>query len=236
MAPYMAPFARSALMRNAVYIHSTMPTIELSIWRVTDERGRRRVTDWLMTEYEARRQYPNCVPECISYTTVVVETPDHPHTAIAPHYRSRAVRGPGEPMRLLVCGGRDYRDQIRAWAALDRLLAKRPIEVLIHGGATGADTLADEWAQARGIQRRVFAVTRDQWRELGRIAGPLRNSKMLREGEPDGVVAFPGGRGTADMIRQAESWGLRVWQPYPVRRLKKGSETPARPAEPVARP
>lgn len=202
-----------------------MPTIEISIWRVTDERGRRRVTDWLMTEHDARRKYPNGEPECISYTTVQVEIPDHPHTALTPHYRSRTIREKDEPMRLLVCGGRDYRDQVRVFAALDRLLQQRKIEVVIHGGATGADSLAGEWAEARGIPCMVFEVTREQWRELGRIAGPLRNSRMLREAEPDGVVAFPGGRGTADMIRQAESWGLSVWQPYPARRGGATSKT-----------
>lgn len=202
-----------------------MPTIELSIWRVTDERGRRRVTDWLLSEHEVRQRYPDGDPECISYTTVVVTIPDHPHTARTPHYKSRHVRGKDEPMRLLVCGGRDYRDRERVWAALDKLLAKRPIEVVIHGGATGADSLAGEWAEARGIQCRVFAVSREEWRELGKIAGPLRNAKMLREGQPDGVVAFPGDRGTADMVRQAETWGLAVWKPYPARQGGATSKT-----------
>src|SRR5262249_25506155 len=33
--------------------------------------------------------------------------------------------------------------------------------------------------------------------------------------KPDGVVAFPGGTGTADMIRRAKKAGLEVWKPYP---------------------
>jgi len=36
---------------------------------------------------------------------------------------------------------------------------------------------------------------------------------MIDEGKPDGVVAFPGGRGTEDMVRRAAAAGLKVWFP-----------------------
>jgi predicted Rossmann-fold nucleotide-binding protein len=32
--------------------------------------------------------------------------------------------------------------------------------------------------------------------------------------KPDGVVAFPGGDGTADMVRRARAAGVKVWEPY----------------------
>lgn len=48
------------------------------------------------------------------------------------------------------------------------------------------------------------------WEKHGRAAGPIRNEKMLIVGTPDMVLAFPGGRGTADMIRKAEAAGLPV--------------------------
>jgi hypothetical protein len=51
-----------------------------------------------------------------------------------------------------------------------------------------------------------------QWKKHGRAAGPIRNQRMLDEGKPDLVVAFPGGRGTADMIRRAERAGVPVQQ------------------------
>jgi len=44
----------------------------------------------------------------------------------------------------------------------------------------------------------------------GRAAGPVRNAQMLAEGKPDFVVAFPGGRGTADMCKQARARGVKV--------------------------
>jgi len=48
------------------------------------------------------------------------------------------------------------------------------------------------------------------WAELGRKAGPIRNQQMLDEGKPNLVVAFPGGRGTADIVRRARAAGIEV--------------------------
>jgi len=48
------------------------------------------------------------------------------------------------------------------------------------------------------------------WAGLGRKAGPIRNQEMLDQGRPNMVVAFPGGRGTADMVRRARGAGVEV--------------------------
>jgi hypothetical protein len=40
--------------------------------------------------------------------------------------------------------------------------------------------------------------------------GPIRNKPMLEEGKPDLVVAFPSGRGTANMMKQAREAGVPV--------------------------
>jgi len=50
-------------------------------------------------------------------------------------------------------------------------------------------------------------------RDLGRRAGAIRNQEMIDEGKADGVVAFPGGKGTEDLVRRAEAAGLTVWRP-----------------------
>lgn len=114
------------------------------------------------------------------------------------------------PLRVLVCGGRDYADGDAVFRALDRVRAGRGIAILIHGAAPGADDLAGQWAHERGVPILPFPAN---WRGYGKGAGPIRNRQMLEEGRPDGVVAFPGGRGTADMIRQAEAAGVPVWRP-----------------------
>jgi len=109
-------------------------------------------------------------------------------------------------MRVLVTGGRDFDDRALLTDALDRLHAQHGFTVLIHGDASGADRLSGEWAASKGIQ--VEARPAD-WKKHGRAAGPIRNSQMLDE-QPELVIAFPGGKGTADMVRKAKQAGLKV--------------------------
>lgn len=115
-------------------------------------------------------------------------------------------------MRVLVCGGRDFDPMIvQSW--LDLMAPKvlpAPITCIVHGGATGADTGAAKWARQNKVAALAFPVTADDWRRLGRKAGPLRNGRMLAEGKPDIVVVFPGGRGTRDMVAQAQRARVRV--------------------------
>ncbi|MBU3577520.1 DUF2493 domain-containing protein [Polynucleobacter sp. UK-Kesae-W10] len=111
---------------------------------------------------------------------------------------------------IIVCGGRDYNDMRAVYAALDKMAAKSEIAMIIQGGADGADKLAFAWAFQRCVP--CLSVPAD-WGQHKRAAGPIRNRKML-EYVVDGVVAFPGGDGTADMIRQAKEAGVPVWEPY----------------------
>jgi hypothetical protein len=111
-------------------------------------------------------------------------------------------------MRVLVCGGRDFLDASRVNAVLGRLWTERgPITCLIQGGARGGDWMAAQWAKARGVTVAEFPA---DWKRYGRHAGPIRNRQMLEEGKPDLVVSFPGGRGTRNMVDQAEAAGLEV--------------------------
>ncbi|MDA8301927.1 MAG: DUF2493 domain-containing protein [Actinomycetota bacterium] len=114
-------------------------------------------------------------------------------------------------MKVLVCGGRDFADY--GWLAevLDKLWQEAGGELLVmHGGACGADALAGSWAMSHKLPRLVF---RAEWERYGRRAGPLRNQRMLDEARPDLVVAFPGGRGTADMVARALRAGVPVRRP-----------------------
>lgn len=108
-------------------------------------------------------------------------------------------------MRVLVCGGRGYKDREAVYKVLDELYPK--MSALMCGGAAGADTLAWDW----GSQRRFYCERyMAQWDRYGRSAGPIRNKVMLEEGKPDLVIAFPGGRGTQNMISQALQAGIEV--------------------------
>src|SRR5215217_1525695 len=107
-------------------------------------------------------------------------------------------------MRVLVCGGRDFTDAEYLAATLESL---GPITRIIHGGAPGADMLAGDWALRNKIPVEVYQAN---WLMFGKAAGPRRNAEMLAKGKPDMVVAFPGGKGTADMIRRAKAAGVPV--------------------------
>jgi hypothetical protein len=110
-------------------------------------------------------------------------------------------------MRVLVCGGRTFADQALLEATLDRLHHIRVFTTLIEGDAVGADRMAGAWADARGIAHEVFKA---DWEGQGSKAGPLRNLRMLEEGRPDLVIAFPGRSGTAHMKRIAREAGVAV--------------------------
>lgn len=112
-------------------------------------------------------------------------------------------------LRLIVAGGRDYQDEATVFAVLDRIHRERIIAEIIHGDAPGADTLAGRWAKARGV---TCTPCPADWKAHGKAAGPIRNRYMLTL-TPDGVVLFPGGRGTADMRAAALHAGVKVWEP-----------------------
>lgn len=109
-------------------------------------------------------------------------------------------------MRIIVCGGRTYDNRKHVFKTLDAIHADCPITAVIHGNAKGADNLADDWAMGK-CETLTFPPL---WEVHGKSAGPKRNQQMLDEGRPDMVVAFPGSRGTADMVRRAKAAGIIV--------------------------
>ena len=109
--------------------------------------------------------------------------------------------------RVLVCGGRDYTNRFRITAVMNEIHAQCPIQLLVHGGAKGADTLSKNWAWNKGILTLPFLA---DWKAHGYSAGPKRNLKMFKESEPDYVIAFPGGKGTKHMVDVAKSFGCPV--------------------------
>ncbi len=112
-------------------------------------------------------------------------------------------------MIVLVCGGRDYANWNLVVDTLAAIRRNKGITALIHGGAAGADALADKWGRLANVPIEVYKA---DWAKHGLAAGPKRNRRMLKTGKPDLVVAFPGGKGTADMVRQAFAAGVHVVQ------------------------
>ena len=115
-------------------------------------------------------------------------------------------------MKILVCGGREYHDRLHIGSVLSQY--SDPDNIIITGGAPGADAIALEWAEAKSLATCTFPAQWDRYPNR-KAAGPMRNQRMLDEGKPDLVVAFPGGAGTADMVRRAKAAGVPVVEVVP---------------------
>jgi hypothetical protein len=111
-------------------------------------------------------------------------------------------------MKILVCGGRDYDNRAYVFQVLEMIHEENPITCVVHGAATGADSLGQAWALSKEISEIPYPA---EWDKFKRAAGPIRNAKMLRENEDiELVVAFPGGSGTGNMRIKAERAGIEV--------------------------
>ncbi len=110
------------------------------------------------------------------------------------------------PIKILVCGGRDVTEESK----IRRFVNLFPSgTIVITGGARGADSIAYDAAAKRGLVNTVYMA---DWTAYDKAAGHIRNRQMLNKG-PDLVIAFYQeeiGRGTADMIRQAQQAGVPV--------------------------
>lgn len=109
---------------------------------------------------------------------------------------------------VLVTGGRNYNNA----AMVDLVLRQYAPDLVIHGGARGADSLAGEWAFLNGVATEMHLP---DWRLHGLSAGYRRNERMAealdgyrQSGCETVVVAFPGGKGTRGMIRIAQKMGF----------------------------
>lgn len=112
--------------------------------------------------------------------------------------------------RILVCGGRYYKDQDTVNKTLFDITGLRDqynFGTIIHGNARGADSLGASWGYRMGWKVEAYPA---DWKQYGKKAGYLRNKQMLDEGKPDLVVAFPGGKGTAMMIKLAKEASIEV--------------------------
>ncbi len=109
-------------------------------------------------------------------------------------------------MRVLVCGGRDYNDAAKVEDTLNLIHESTPISVVIQGEAKGADRLGKLWARGKCIETLGCPAN---WDMYGKSAGYIRNSYMLSM-NPDLVVAFKGGKGTANMVALSKKAGVRV--------------------------
>ena len=119
-------------------------------------------------------------------------------------------------MKLLVTGSRYLNDYKYFSKEMDKFCGIYPIPTtVIHGAARGADTLASRWVREMNSMRNHDPIITEieepaKWKLHGKAAGPIRNQLMLVEHKPDMVLAFPGGKGTANMIKIARWNGVPI--------------------------
>lgn len=139
----------------------------------------------------------------------VIEPPEQPEPDPGKKLREPTIKG----ARVIVCGGRYYKNQDHVFSELNQMHVRQAIGLVIHGGAEGADDLADAWAVVTGIKTDPHPIPKWAWQIFGKCCGPKRNSYMLSDHcKPQAVIAFPGGAGTANIIAQAQDAGLPVTQ------------------------
>ena len=111
-------------------------------------------------------------------------------------------------MRVLITGDRNWSNSL---AVADVVRSLHIDDVIIQGGAKGADTEAHKWALA---YERTSITVPARWKVYGRAAGPIRNIKMLDDWKPDLVIYFhdnlAASKGTKHMVEEAQRRGFKV--------------------------
>lgn len=140
----------------------------------------------------------------------------------APTVITDGVKAMADKMtRLLVCGGRTFGWEMEEYKFIIKKLNLLSCEytdftkpekylpdiVIIEGGAKGVDNVALDWALCNFCTYETYEA---DWTTHNKATGPIRNRRILEEGKPDLVVAFPGGKGTANMVKQAKQAGIKV--------------------------
>lgn len=123
---------------------------------------------------------------------------------------------------LLIAGSRHYVDKKTFERVVGEHVGPASLHheiVIVEGGAQGADRLAREYAEGRGLKLDEF---RAEWSKYGRAAGPKRNDRMtewVKENArwpSEGMALFfwdGESKGTAQCIRSAKKRGIpvRIW-------------------------
>ncbi|MGE0182809.1 MAG: DUF2493 domain-containing protein [Parvularculaceae bacterium] len=107
--------------------------------------------------------------------------------------------------KIAFAGGTDFNDTTAIWTALDRVYAKHPDMVLLHGATPrGAEKIAACWADARKVAQILF---KPDWTRHAKAAPFKRNDDLLNA-LPIGVIVFPGSGVTDNLADKAKRLGI----------------------------
>jgi hypothetical protein len=121
----------------------------------------------------------------------------------------------GKPFRVIITGDRNWACHEEAQRIVDGLRAKHgPEVVIVEGGADGVDMAFHAAAVDRGLAVESYPVSKEDWRRLGKRAGPLRNGHMVSLGADLCIAVHRNileSKGTKDCVIQASDAGIPVW-------------------------
>ena len=107
--------------------------------------------------------------------------------------------------KVAFAGGYECNDHQAIWAALDRVHAKHPGMVLLHGGSPkGAERIAACWADNRKVPQVAFKPDFTRHRN----AAPFKRNDQLLDVLPIGVVVFPGSGISDNLADKARKLGI----------------------------
>jgi len=84
-------------------------------------------------------------------------------------------------MKIAVVGSRNFHD----YELLKKTLTEYEITSIVSGGANGADSLGERYADEHNIPTMIF---KPDWKRFGRGAGRIRNKTIVENA--DLVIAF----------------------------------------------
>ena len=115
--------------------------------------------------------------------------------------------------KIIIAGCRDFTDYAFFKEQLSYCVFPEHFEI-VHGVASGVDTMADYWATSRNIPVKKFPAN---WKKYGNSAGPIRNREMAQYG--DQLIAFWDNMspGTANMIAEIK----KLDKPYTIIYIRK---------------
>ena len=108
-------------------------------------------------------------------------------------------------MRIVICGGSNYRLMPGDYRRLDTLRAELGITALLSGGTPGAELGAEVWAATRNVTIRRFDAERVH------TDHPTAVHHGLASAVADAIVALPGGRNLPATLERARASGLRIY-------------------------
>jgi len=110
--------------------------------------------------------------------------------------------------KVAFTGGLDVNDHRLIWETLDKVHAKHPDMVLLHGGSPkGAELIAAKWADTRKVPQVAF---KPDWTKHAKAAPFKRNDAML-DVLPIGVIVFPGTGIQDNFADKARKLGIKLF-------------------------